>query len=70
MDTPDIASKSFLNFMLMVGLALLIINALFDAVNVATGKNFKGFYNKPISSFHPGKANTGSSSAASTSSGS
>ena len=57
MDVPDIApNKSFWNFLLLVALALLIINALFDLVNVFTGRNFKNYFNRPVSTFYPGKS--------------
>jgi hypothetical protein len=59
MEVPDVAvNKSFINFVVMVALSLLIINALFDLVNVFTGKNFKGYFNKPVSTFYPGKSGT------------
>lgn len=55
-DVIEKPAGGWLSFALKVAVAVFIINFIFDALNVAFGRNLKAFWNRPVSLFYPGKA--------------
>jgi hypothetical protein len=63
-----VVNKNFWSLFFSVALILLIINAIFDAINVFTGNNLKKYWNKPVSALTQATGSTTSTN--STTSGS
>lgn len=63
-DTPNINAKGWLTFAFQVLIAVFIINMLFDLAACLTGSNVKKYFNRPITTFYPGKTAAASTTTA------